>query len=87
MIELLLHLLTSLVKLRRRLEAENLVLRHQVNILRRRGSRRLGLTNADRLAFVCPYRLLPSVVEAVAIIRPETRSRCYISSRSLLSER
>jgi hypothetical protein len=36
MIELLLHWLASLVKSRRWLEAENLVLRHQVNILRRR---------------------------------------------------
>jgi hypothetical protein len=52
MVELLLHWLASLVKSRRRLEAENLVLRHQVNILRRRASRRLWLSNADRLAFV-----------------------------------
>jgi hypothetical protein len=51
MIELLLHWLASLVKSRRRLEAENLVLRHQVNILRRSASRRLWLSNADRLAF------------------------------------
>ena len=39
MVELLLHSLASLVKSRRRLEAENLVLRHQVNILLRRASR------------------------------------------------
>jgi hypothetical protein len=77
MIELLLHWLASLVKSRRRLEAENLVLRHQVNILRRRASRRLGLSNADRLGFVWLYRLCPSVVEAVAIIRPETVIRWH----------
>lgn len=47
MIELLLHWLASLVKSRRRLEAENLVLRHQVNILRRCASRRLS-QSADR---------------------------------------
>jgi hypothetical protein len=69
---LLLRWLTSLVKLRRRLEAENLVLRHQVNMLRRRASGRLRLSNADRLAFVWLYRLCPSVVDAVAIIQPET---------------
>jgi hypothetical protein len=39
-VELLLNWRGSLVKSRRRLEAENLVLRHQVNILRRRAPRR-----------------------------------------------
>jgi hypothetical protein len=52
MIELLLHWLASHVMSRRELGAENLVLRHQMNILRRRTSRRLSLSNADRLAFV-----------------------------------
>jgi hypothetical protein len=75
--ELLLHWLASLVKSRRRLEAENLVLRHQLNILCRRASRRLRLSNADRLAFVWLYRLCPSVVDAVAIIRPETVIRWH----------
>ena len=71
LLELLVHWLSSLVKSRRRLEAENLVLRHQVSILRRRSSGRLRLSNADRMAFVWLYRLCPSVVDAVAIIRPE----------------
>ena len=71
LLELLVHWLSSLVKSRRRLEAEKLVLRHQVNILCRRSSGRLRLSNADRMAFVWLYRLCPSVVEAVAIIRPE----------------
>ena len=72
LLELLVHWLSSLVKSRRRLEAENLVLRHQVNILRRRSPGRLRLSNADRMAFVWLYRLCPSVVDAIAIIRPET---------------
>src|SRR5215469_16438043 len=72
LLELLVHWLSSLVKSRRRLEAENLVLRHQVNILRRRSPGRLRLSNADRMAFVWRYRLCPSVVDAVAIVRPET---------------
>src|SRR4029450_12635815 len=80
MVELLLHWLVSLVKSRPRLEAENLVLRHQVNILRRRATRRLWLSNADRLAFVLLYRLCPSVVEAVAIVRPETVIRWHRQS-------
>jgi hypothetical protein len=61
-----------MVKSRRRLEAENLVLCHQVNILRRPASGGLRLSNADRLAFVWLYRLCPTVADAVAIIRPET---------------
>src|SRR5262249_21565903 len=77
MLELLLHWLGSLVQSRRRLEAENLALRHQVNILRRRVSRRLWLSNVDRLTFVWLYRLCPSVLNAVAIIRPETVIRWH----------
>src|SRR5262245_58200319 len=77
MVELLLHWLVSLVKSRRRLEAENLVLRHQLNILRRRASRRLRLSNADRLAFVWLYRLCPNVVDAVTSIRPATVVRWH----------
>ena len=77
MVGLLLRWLTSVAKSRRRLQAENLVLRHQVNILRRRASRRLRLPNADRLAFVWLYRLCPSVVDAVAIIKPETLIRWH----------
>jgi transposase InsO family protein len=77
MVELLLHWLASLVKSRRRLEAENLVLRHQVNILRRCASRRLRLSSADRLTFVWLYRLCPSVADGVTIIRPETVIRWH----------
>ncbi|MGH6933896.1 MAG: hypothetical protein ACREEE_15875 [Dongiaceae bacterium] len=68
MLELLLARLASLVKLRRRLETENLVLRHQLNILRRRAPRRMWLSNADRLAIVWPFGLCPAVADAVAII-------------------
>jgi hypothetical protein len=74
-LELLLIWLASLLKSRRRLEAEVLVLRHQLNILRRKAPRRLRLSNADRLAFVWLYRLCPAVADAVTIIRPETLIR------------
>jgi len=77
MVGLLLRWLTSVAKSRRRLQAENLVLRHQVNILRRRASMRLRLSNADRLAFVWLYRLCPSVLDAVVIIKPETLIRWH----------
>jgi hypothetical protein len=77
MVELLVRWLSSLVKSRRRLEAENLVLRHQLNILRRRVPRCGRLSNADRVTFVWLYRFCPSVVDAVAIIRPETIIRWH----------
>jgi transposase InsO family protein len=77
MVELLLDWLASLLKSRRRLQAENLVLRHQINILRRQSPRRTGLSNPDRLVFVWLYRLCPTVVDAVAIIRPETLIRWH----------
>jgi hypothetical protein len=77
MVKLLLDWLASLVKSRRRLQAENLVLRHQLNILRRRSPVRMRLSNADRLLFVWLYRLCPTVADAVAIVRPETLIRWH----------
>jgi transposase InsO family protein len=77
MAELLVHWLSSLVKSRRRLEAENLVLRHQLNILWRRVPRCGRLSNADRLTFVWLYRLCPTVADAIAIIRLETIVRWH----------
>jgi transposase InsO family protein len=76
-IKLLWHWLVSLTQSRRRLEAEILILRHQLNILRRKAPRRLRLTNADRLAFVWLYRLCPAVADAVTIVRPETLIRWH----------
>src|SRR5262245_59279370 len=74
---LLLNGLASLVKSRRRLRAENLILRHQVTILLRKGPQRIRLSNADRLALVWLYCLCPAVVDAVAIVRPETLIRWH----------
>jgi len=67
LVERLLDWLASLVKSRCRLQAETLVLRPQLNSLRRRAPRRRWLSNADRLAFVWLYRRCPAVVDAVAI--------------------
>jgi hypothetical protein len=46
-------------KSRARLEAENLVLRQQLNVLMRKLPKRLQLTNSDRLVFVWLYWLFP----------------------------
>ena len=59
-------------KSRRRLEAEILVLRHQLNVLQQRAPRRLYLTWADRALFVWLYRGFPRILDAITILRPET---------------
>lgn len=64
-------------KSRARLEAENLTLRHQINILRRAAPRRPFLTTVDRLIFVWLYRLIPKTLDALAITRPETIIRLH----------
>ena len=67
----------SLFRSRARLETEILVLRHQLMILHRKAPRRLRLSVVDRLFFVWLYRLHPSVISAVTIVRPETVVRWH----------
>jgi hypothetical protein len=80
MIALLCFFLTLLVspfKSKSRLEAENVALRHQLIVLRRKVRSRVQLTNGDRLFFVQLYRWFPSVLNTIAIIRPETLVRWH----------
>ena len=74
---LLLHVLVSPLKTQARLEAEIVLLRHQLNVLRRRVPSKPRLTVADRLLFVWFYRLFPSVLNAVTIVQPETVIRWH----------
>ena len=74
---LILGILASRFKARATLEAENLVLRQQVNELRRRTPKRPHLNNTDRFLFVWLYRWFPSVLEVIAIVRPETIIRWH----------
>src|ERR1700683_2950871 len=69
---LILGILPSRFKARATLEAENPVLRQQINVLRRRTPKRPHLNNTDRFLFVWLYRWLSSVPEVVSIVRPET---------------
>ena len=64
-------------KSRRRLEAEILVLRHQLNVLQLRAPRRLYLTWIDRALFVWLYRGYPRILAAITILRPETIVRWH----------
>src|ERR1700686_4741049 len=75
--KLILGILASRFKARATLEAENLVLRQQVNVLRRRTPKRPPPNNPDRFFFVWLYRWFPSLLEVVAIVRPETIIRWH----------
>src|SRR5258706_622294 len=66
---------TALVRLfrtRASLVAEILVLRHQINIQRRHLPKRQTFRIMDRLIFAGLYRLAPNVLNALAILKPET---------------
>jgi hypothetical protein len=60
-----------------RLETENAVLRHQLNVMRRRLHGRVRLTNNDRWFFILLYRWFPSILQVLTIIRPETLVRWH----------
>jgi hypothetical protein len=75
--KLILGVLASLFKSRARLEVEILILRQQINVLRRRAPKRPHLNNTDRFLFVWLYHWFPSVLGAIAIVRPETIIRWH----------
>ena len=54
------------------LEAENTILRHQLNVLRRQSPKRPTFGMLDRLIFAGLYRLAPKPLGALAIVKPET---------------
>jgi hypothetical protein len=61
----------DLFKSRRRLEAENLFLRHQLSIALRRAPPRLRLYGADRALLVWMTRLWPGLLAAAQVVQPE----------------
>src|SRR3982074_1724335 len=67
-----LAVLASPFKSKSRLGAENMVLRHQLNVLRRKAQGRIWLTNNDRWFLVQLYRWFPSIRQMLTIVRPET---------------
>ena len=70
-------MLVVLFQSRTSLEAEILILRHQLNIQRRHLPKRLTFSAMDRLFFVRLYRLAPSTVNALTIVKPETVVRWH----------
>ena len=76
-LSLFLHVLISPFKTQARLEAEIVLLRHQLNVLRRRIPSRPEFGAPDRLLLVWSYRLFPSVLNAVTIVQLETIIRWH----------
>src|ERR1700740_3183372 len=72
-----LAVLASPFKSKLRLQAENAVLRHQLNVLRRRLHGRVRLRNHDRWFFIQLYRWFPSILKVLTVIRPETLVRWH----------
>src|SRR6266851_3798054 len=62
---LIVRMLRDCFKSRRRLEAEILVLRHQLNVLQQRTRRLLHLRWADRAVFIWLYRRCPRILDAI----------------------
>ena len=52
LLKLIFGVLASLFRSRAELEAENLILRQQINVLRRRMLKRPDLNNTDRFMFI-----------------------------------
>jgi hypothetical protein len=69
--------LAGLFRSRASLQVEILVLRHQLNVLRRKSPARITFTGIDRLMFAAFYRLAPDVLAALQIVKPDTVIRWH----------
>src|SRR6185369_4405843 len=67
----------GLFRSRAALQAEILVLRHQLNVLRRKAPKRMRFRAVDRLLFAGLYRLAPGVLDSLKILKPETVIRWH----------
>src|SRR5262245_48232395 len=69
--------IANLFKSQRRLEVENLFLRHQLNIALRGAPHRLRLRGSDRALLVWMTWLWPSLLGLSRVIQPDTILRWY----------
>ncbi len=76
-LRLLLHQFAICLKSRAELHIENLVLHHQIEILRRSAPSRVHLTRGDRFLFTWLVRLWPKVSQSVRIVHPKTLVRWH----------
>jgi hypothetical protein len=77
LLRLLAVLIANLFKSRRRLEAEILFLRHQLNIALRQRPTRLPLRGSDRALLVWMTRLWPSLLDMIQVVAPATILRWH----------
>jgi transposase InsO family protein len=68
---------SDLLRSRATLEAEIVVLRQQINVLRRASPRRLRFGSIDRLILGGVCRLFPKMYDTLAIVRPDTVIRWH----------
>ena len=71
------RVIADLLQSRTALEAELLVLRHQINVLRRACPKKLPFISIDRLILAGVCRLFPNVYDSLAIVRPDTVIRWH----------
>ena len=76
---LILGMVIDLLRSRVALEAEIVVLRQQLNVLRRACPKKLPFISIDRLILGAVCRLFPKVYDALAIVRPDTVIRWHRS--------
>jgi hypothetical protein len=77
--------LVGLFRSRAALEAEILVLRHQLNVLQRKSPKRATLSSIDRLLLVGLYRLAPGTLDTLKGPRTMPLSRVIVSPRGSLA--
>jgi transposase InsO family protein len=75
--KLIFGVVIDLLRSRATLEAEILVLRQQINVLRRASSKRPPFISIDRLILGGVCRLFPKMYDALAIVRPDTVIRWH----------
>jgi hypothetical protein len=71
-VRLIVWTVVDLFRSRAALETEILTLRQQINVLRRAAPKKQTFGSIARVIFVCLYRLLPGVRDALGIVKPET---------------
>ena len=69
--------IADLVKSRARLEAEILLLRHQLNLVMGHAPSRVRLRSGDRAFMVWMVRLWPSLLDVIQVVQPETVLRWH----------
>src|SRR3984893_4759156 len=78
-LHLLVMFVADLFKSRRRLDAEDRFLRHQLNIVLRRAPPRLRLHGSDRALLVWMTRIWPTLLGVSQVVKAETVLRWHRS--------